>query len=69
MYLKADIKFQPSIILSRLFEDLMEIRFDEAEIKHTTSVMWGTNDNDLCFDIYSEITELKMIITATLRFV
>jgi len=39
-------------------ENLLEIRVDEFQTQHVTSMLYDTYHNDLCFDIFTEVTEI-----------
>lgn len=56
-----------SFTLDRLFSDRMDFDFQEFYVKHNTAIHWDRYKNYLCLDVYTQVTNIIVLISNKLR--
>lgn len=69
MYFKYDIYATLTFVLNRLFKADISFDISETEMKHTTGFSYFIYENDLCLNIYSEVTDFEYVTQITTAYI
>ena len=60
-YIKSEVYATIQFVLNRLYKAEISFDLQETQISHTTGFTYYIYENDLCMNIYSEITDFEYI--------
>lgn len=68
-YLKTGFNIQPSLRINRLISQSLEIDIADFEVRHVSGILYNSQTNDMCMNVFSEIQDIVINVYQYLQLV